>query len=71
MTMLRGGCERITRQLGNLENNMIFFLKKNYVLKSNLSLTHIKFIDGSRFCDFWYEAQKKAKKYARDNGVQS
>jgi hypothetical protein len=71
MTMLRGGCERITRQLGNLENNMIFFLKKNYVLKGNLSLTHIKFIDGSRFLDFWYEAQKKTKKYARDNGVQS
>jgi hypothetical protein len=37
MTMLRGGCEKITRQLGNIENDMIFFLKK-IVLKSDLSL---------------------------------
>jgi hypothetical protein len=40
------------------------------VLKSNLSLTYIKYVDGSRLHDFWYEAQKKAKKYARDNGLQ-
>jgi hypothetical protein len=41
--MLRGGSGRITLQLGNIENNKIF-LKKNYVVKSNLSLTHIKYI---------------------------
>jgi hypothetical protein len=35
-----------------------------------LSLTHIKFVDGSRLRDFWYETQKKAKKYARDNSLQ-
>ena len=58
MTMLREGCGRIIQQLGNFENNTIFFLK-NYVLNSNLSLTHIKFIDGSMFHNFWYEAQKK------------
>jgi hypothetical protein len=55
MTMLREGCGRITWQLGNIGNNTIFFLKK-YILKSNLSLTHIKFVDGSRLCDIWYEA---------------
>jgi len=47
-----------------------YFFKKIYILKSNLSLTYIKFIDGSRLYDFWYEAQKKDKKYARDNGLQ-
>jgi len=60
MTMLRGGCGRIMWQLCNIENNTIFF-KKNYVFKSNLSLTHIKFVDGSRLGDFWYEARNKAK----------
>jgi hypothetical protein len=25
---------------------------------------------GSRLCDFWYEAQKKAKTIARDKGLQ-
>jgi hypothetical protein len=70
MTMLRGGCGRITRQLGNIENNTIFFFKKNYVLKSIFSLTHINFVDGSKLHDFLYEAQKKAKTYARDNGLQ-
>jgi len=48
-------------QLGNIENDTIFFLK-NYILKSNLSLTHIKFIHGCRLHDFWYEAQEKNKK---------
>jgi hypothetical protein len=48
-----------------------YFLKKYiYFLKSNLSLTRIKFVNGSKLHDFWYEAQKKAKKYARDNGLQ-
>ena len=28
MTMLQGGCEKITWQLGNIENNTIFFFKK-------------------------------------------
>jgi len=71
MTMLRGGCGRIMRQLGNIKNDTIFFFKKNYVLKSNLSLTYIRFVDGSRLRDFWYEVQKKAKKYARDDCLQS
>jgi hypothetical protein len=70
MTMLRGGCRRITRQLGNIENDTIFFFIKNYVLNSSLSLTYIKFVDGSRLRDFWYEVQKKVKKDARDNGLQ-
>jgi hypothetical protein len=56
-----------TRQHRKRYNN---FFKKNYILKSNLSLTHIKFVNGSRFHDFWYEAQKKAKKYAKDNDLQ-
>jgi len=25
---------------------------------------------GSRLCDFWYDAKKKSKKYAKDNGLQ-
>jgi len=70
MTMLRGGCRRITRQLGNIKNDTIFFFIKNYVLNSSLSLTYIKFVDGSRLRDFWYEVQKKVKKDARDNGLQ-
>jgi hypothetical protein len=69
MTILRGGCGRIMWQLGNIENDTIFFLKF-YILKSNLSLTHIKFVYGCRLRDFWYEAQKKEKKYARDNDLQ-
>jgi hypothetical protein len=51
---------RITLQLGNIKNNTIFFFKK-YVLKSIFSLTHIKFVNGSKLHDFWYEAQKKTK----------
>jgi hypothetical protein len=47
-----------------------YIFLKYYILKSNLSLTHIKFVDGSRLRDFWYEEQKKAKKYTRDNGLQ-
>jgi hypothetical protein len=43
MIMLQGGCGRITLQLGNIETiRYVFF--KNYILKSNLSLTHIKYI---------------------------
>jgi hypothetical protein len=38
-----------------------FFKKYIYFLKSNLSLTRIKFVNGSKLHDFWYEAQKKAK----------
>jgi len=52
---------RITLQLGNIKNNTIFFFKKKYVLKSIFSLTHIKFVNGSKLHDFWYEAQKKTK----------
>jgi hypothetical protein len=66
---LRGRCGWITRQLGNIKNDKVFF-KTNYILYSNSSLTHIKFVNGCRLCDFWYEAQKKAKKYTRDNGLQ-
>jgi hypothetical protein len=61
MTMLWGGCWRITQQLDNIENNTIFFLK------SNLSLICIKYVHGCRLCHFWYEAQKNKKKYAKDN----
>jgi len=50
--MLWGGYGKITRQLGNIENNMI--------------ICHY----GSRLRDFLYEAQKKAKTNARDNGLQ-
>jgi hypothetical protein len=38
MIMLQGGCGKIMRRLGNIEKNMIFFLKKIDVLKSNLLL---------------------------------
>jgi hypothetical protein len=38
MTLLWGGCEKITRQLGNIENNTMFFKKKIYVSKFNFSL---------------------------------
>jgi hypothetical protein len=55
MTMLRGGCGTITRQLGNIENDTIFVFLK-YILESNLLSTHIKFINGSRLHDFWYKA---------------
>jgi len=54
MIMLWGGCGKITRQLGNIENNTIFFFKKLFL---NL-ICHY----GSRLRDFWYEAQKNAKK---------
>jgi hypothetical protein len=61
MIMLRGQCGRITLQLGNIKNNTIFFLKTIYILKSNLSLTHIKYIVSCRLRDFWYKVQKKLK----------
>ena len=25
---------------------------------------------GCRLCDFWYDTQKKAKRYARNNGLE-
>ena len=33
MTMLQGGCRRITRQLGNIENDTIFFFIKKLCFK--------------------------------------
>jgi len=59
ITLLRGGCGKITRQLDNIENNTRFFLTKIYVSKSNFWLR-----------DFWYVAQKRVKKTARDRGFQ-
>jgi len=63
MTLLWGGCGKITRQLGNIENNTRFFKKK--IMFQNLISRY-----GSRLRDFWYEAQKKTTKIARDNGLQ-
>jgi len=51
MTMLRKGCGKITRQLGNIENNTIFFL----IFFLNL-ICHY----GSWLRDF-YVAQKRPK----------
>jgi hypothetical protein len=63
MTKLWGGCGKITRQLGNIENNTRFFRKK-FMFQLLISRY------GSRLRDFWYESQKKAKKTTRDKGLQ-
>jgi hypothetical protein len=54
MTLLRRGCGKITRQLGNIENNTRFFLEK--FMFQNLISRY-----GSSLRDFWYEAQKKLR----------
>jgi len=58
--MLSGEYGRITRQLGNIKNNIYFLFK---ILCSKFSYY------GSRLRDFWYDTQKKSEKYARDNGL--
>jgi hypothetical protein len=55
MTKSWGGYGKITRQLGNIENNTRFF-KKKFMFQLVISLY------GSRLPDFWYEAQKRQKK---------
>jgi len=57
MTLLWGGCGKITRQLGNIENNKIcFFL--NYVLKSNFSLW--------KYVAWFFVWSRKKKKKTRE-----
>jgi hypothetical protein len=59
MTLLWGGCGKITRQLGNIKNNTRFF-KKKFMFQNLIS--HY----GSRLRDFWYEAQKKTQQKSRE-----
>jgi hypothetical protein len=63
ITLLRGGCGKITRQLGNIENNTRFFLDKNYVLKCNFWLCEVG-------CVIFGMKHKKGQKKSRDRDFQ-
>jgi hypothetical protein len=58
--MLSGEYGRITRQLGNIKNNIYFLFK---ILFSKFSYY------GSRLRDFWYDTQKKAKNMRGTTGL--
>jgi len=61
-TLLQGGFGRITLQLGKIEMKIIFLiLLFNFIIHL---LTDNSFVP-YRLRNFWYEAQKKAKKYTK------
>ena len=64
ITLLWGGCGKITRQLGNIENNTTLFYIIIYVSKCNFFMRELGCVI------FGMTPRKKQKKTARDKGFQ-
>jgi hypothetical protein len=55
-------------QLGNIKNNTIFFFNFKYENFICHLLVYNTFVQYTLH-DFWYEVQKKSKKYATENAL--